>query len=111
VIPGRFAHVEPAEPAEQQVDLKLFDQHGFTANGIERLKQHARDNRSGAIGGRPALAYISSNSPLIDSKAASTMARIGRNGCRTGTRSSIIVFFGLRCVKAASEQRPAKRDP
>jgi hypothetical protein len=48
----------------------------------------ARNSRSGAIDGLPAFAYISSNRPLIDSSAASTIALTGRNGCFSGTRSS-----------------------
>ena len=50
-------HVQPYEPAEQQVVVQLFHQHPFAAHRVQHLKQSARNNFSGAIEGRPVLAY------------------------------------------------------
>ena len=48
----------------------------------------ARSSFSGAIDGRPNVAYIWLNTGDNAFKATSAIARIGRNGCSAGTRSS-----------------------
>jgi hypothetical protein len=83
-IPYGIVHVESNKPTEQQV----VNHHAFAARGVEHLQQQRRNSFSGAMDGRPVLAYIWMNRGRGSRKTSSAIVRNGRRGWFIGTRCS-----------------------
>jgi hypothetical protein len=87
-VPHRVVHVQTHKPPKQQVIVQLFHQLPLTANGVQHLQQQRSQHFSGAIEGRPRLAYSLLKRGDNSASASPTIVRSALSGWPCGTRCS-----------------------